>query len=321
MGKGENAAGVSRSAVPVEPVRPEELVHERVRRFMKLLREVLSGETAEAVHDLRVWSRKLQLVLMTMIPNSQSNRADPVIQVIRETRRALSGWRDCDVTMALLDTKLPEICDPDERKAWEVVRAYLAKKREKEIRRVRRRLAKRKLSTLAQRTERLLKQAGLDTTTKANVATEFLAAVLEVIKAAYADWQAALSRAAASDNPADTHNFRIKTKQLRYAIELYRDSSGKEPPGQLNWLKCLQDTLGRWHDQTELARIATKVIAETKLLVSAPRPACLLLKRLAKEVLSEANKLRSLLASVTNGDESAQLEAWVSIHTGGRVDV
>src|ERR1700740_845624 len=109
---------------------------------------------------------------------------------------------------------------------------------------------------------------------------DWIKSSLEAIKAAYADWKTALLRAAAGDNLVDTHSFRINTKHLRYAIELYRDLSGKEPR-QLNLLKRLQDTLGRWHDRTELARIGTKVLTETELLVSAPRPACLLLKRLA----------------------------------------
>jgi CHAD domain-containing protein len=198
MGKGENSATVSLSAVPVEPVTLEELVHERVRRFMKLLPEVLSGETPEAVHDLRVWSRKLQQVLVTIVPDVRSNRAARIIGTIRETRRALSGWRDCDVLLELLDTRLPKIPDADEQQAWEIIRGYLAKKREKEIRRVPRRLARRELFTLIQRMEHLLKQEGLGTAAKANVATEFHATALEAIKAAYADWQAALLRAAAS---------------------------------------------------------------------------------------------------------------------------
>src|SRR5215469_15681560 len=56
------------STVAPDPTKPEQLVHERVRRFMKLLPEVLNSEDVEAVHDLRVWSRRLQQVLVTMFP-------------------------------------------------------------------------------------------------------------------------------------------------------------------------------------------------------------------------------------------------------------
>src|SRR5262249_16354972 len=132
------------------------------------------------------------------------------------------------------------------------------------------------------------------------------------IKTTYSDWQAALTAAAESDNPANAHRFRIKTKELRYRMELARDLGDQEVSLPLNWLKSVQEHLGQWHDQGQLARIATEAFTEADLLLIAPRPASLLLKRLAREVLSEANKVKSLLAAVKNGHELLQLEAWVA---------
>lgn len=315
--KSIEAAELSVSAAAPAPVRPEELVHERVRRFMKLLPEVLTSEHVEAVHDLRVWSRRLQQVLVTMFPKVQENRAGSVIRALRQSRRGLSGWRDCDVLIALLDRRLRKLRDPDERRAWGLVRAYLVNKREKEIRRARRTLTKRKLFTLAQRTQVLLKERGLDAASNADAAyADFIAIVSEFIKAAYADWQAALARAAESGSQADAHYFRIKTKQLRYRIELARDLGYKELLLPLNWLKWLQDSLGDCHDRAELARLATEAIANTEFLLNAPRPASLLLKRLARELLSEATKVKSLLAAAKNGGELSPLEGWVASHSG-----
>jgi len=313
----EEAAGPTVLAVPLAPVGLEQLVHERVRRFMKLLPEVLTSERAEAVHDLRVWSRRLQQVLVTMFPKVQGDRAGSVIRALRQARRGLSGWRDCDVLIALLDRRLRKLRDPDEQRAWGLVRAYLVKKREKEIRRAQRILAKRKLFTLVQRTQVLLKERGLDATLNADVAyADFIATVSEFIKAAYADWQVALARAAESGSHADAHYFRIKTKQLRYRIELARDLGDKELLLPLNWLKWLQDSLGQCHDRAELARLATEAIANTEFLLNAPRPASLLLKRLARELLSETTKVKSLLAAAKDDGELSPLEGWVASHSG-----
>jgi CHAD domain-containing protein len=311
----EETAGSSVSAAAPDPVHPEELVRERVRRFMKLLPEVLNDEREEAVHDLRVWSRRLQQVLVTMFPKVPENRAGAVIRALRQARRALSGWRDCDVLLALLDRRLRRLRDLDEQQAWQVVRAYLSNKRENEITRSRQRLARRRLFTLAQRTEHLLKDRRLETSSNAGETyTGFTATLSGSIRAAYADWQAALAHAAESNSQADAHNFRIKTKRLRYRIELARDLGDKELLLPLNWLKRLQDSLGQCHDQVQLALIATEAVANTELLLKGLRPASLLFKRLARELLSEAAKVKTLLAAAKNGGELSKLESWVASH-------
>jgi CHAD domain-containing protein len=279
---------------------------------MKLLPDVLNSERAEAVHDLRVWSRRLQQVLVTMFSTEQENRAAPLIRALRRARRGLSGWRDCDVLTALLDRRLRRLRNHDEELAWRVVGDYLAGKREKEIRRARRRLANRTLFTLGQRTEHLLKERELDTEPYA----DFMTTVSEFIKAAHVDWRTALAHATESDSQADAHNFRIKTKQLRYRIELARDLGNKELSTPLNWLKWLQDSLGQWHDRAELARIAIEAIAQAEFLLTAPRAASLLLRRLARERLSDAAMVRSLLVAVKDAGELAQLEGWVANHSG-----
>jgi CHAD domain-containing protein len=317
IGNNTVAARRTVSAMALAPIRPEQLVHERVRRFMKLLPEVLNSEDEEAVHDLRVWSRRLQQVLVTMFPKGQENRAGSLIRALRQARRGLSGWRDCDVLIALLDRRLHRLRDPDEQRAWQAVRAYLIKRREREIRRARYKLAKRKLFTLGQRAEYLLVDRERDAASNSRAAdTDFIPTASELIKAAYADWQAALARAAESGNQADAHYFRIKTKRLRYRMELARDLGNKELLLPLNWLKWLQDSLGQCHDRAELARIAIEAIANTEFLLDAPRPASLLLKRLARELLSEATKLKSLLAAAKDGGELSSLEGWVASHSG-----
>ena len=314
----EEAPELTVSAVAPAPIGPEQLVHERVRWFMKLLPEVLNSEHEEAVHDLRVWSRRLQQVLVTMFPKGQENRAGSVIRALRQARRGFAGWRDCDVLIALLDRRLQRLRDPDEQRAWGVVRAYLVKKREKEIRQARHKLVKCKLFTSEQKTEHLPVDQERDTASNSDAAyTDFIATVSEFIKAAYADWLAARARAAESGSQAAAHYFRIKTKQLRYRMELAQDLGNKELLLPLNWLKWLQDGLGQCHDRAELARIATEAIANTEFLLNAPRPASLLLKRLAGELLSEATKVKSLLAAAKDGGELSQLEGWVASHSGG----
>jgi CHAD domain-containing protein len=280
---------------------------------MKLLPEVLNGESAKAVHDLRVWSRRLQQVLAATFLSAQEDRASQLFRTIRQARRSLSGWRDCDVVMELLDRRLRRLRDPDERQAWQVVRDYLAKRREREIRRARRRLARRRLFTLPQRTTNLIACRGSSTAPNLEAGdVDTIALVAGFVKAAYSDWLASLEIAVESDNPIDAHHFRIKTKKLRYRMELARDLGDEKVLLPLNWLKPLQERLGQSHDRVELARIASEAITEAGLLLTAPRSASLLLKRLARELLSEVAKVKSLLAAIKDASELLQLEIWVT---------
>jgi CHAD domain-containing protein len=313
MDNGEVVVGIPGSTVAVAPIGWERMVHERVRQFMKLLPEVLNSASSESVHDLRVWSRRLQQVLMAMLPATEEPRAAGLINSIRQARRALSGWRDCDVLIGLIDRRLRRLHDPDEQMAWRVVRDYVAIMQQKEITQGQRRLAKRRLFTLAQRVDNLLKAHHPDVSPDPSAATGHLdAAVVKFIKTASSAWHVALTSAAESDDLADVHELRIKTKKLRYWIELARDLGDKDLLAPLNRLKWLQDRLGEWHDRAELARVAIEAIARGNLLFVAPRPAVLLLRRLAREVRSETVKVKSLLAVVKVSGEISQLDAWIS---------
>jgi CHAD domain-containing protein len=280
---------------------------------MKLLPEVLNGERTEPVHDLRVWSRRLQEILAIIFSTNQENGAGSLIRALRRARRSLSEWRDSDVLIALVGRRIRRLRHSDEQRAWEVVRGYLVKRREKQIRRARRKLARRELFVVPSTIQDLLKQKPVDSDSNGEgTDTDFILPLLGSITKAYADWQAALAHAAESTNRADTHNFRIRTKRLRYRIELARDIGHKELRSQLIWLKALQDSLGEWHDRVEMARSASLALANADFLHDEPRSASLLLKRLAREQLAETAKLKSLLGAVSTGPELSELESWIA---------
>jgi CHAD domain-containing protein len=316
--KSDDAASLADSQSELDSVRPQQLVDQRVRRFMKLLPEVLNGERAEAVHDLRVWSRRLQEILKVIFFADEENGAASLIRALRRARRSLSEWRDSDVLIALVVRRIRRL-HSDEQRAWEVVRESLVKRREKQMHRARRKLAKRELFVVPSTIEGLLKQKLIqgDSNDEA-LDAQFIVTLSGSIAEASADWQAALARAAESANPADTHNFRICTKRLRYRLELARDLGHKELRSQLISLKALQDTLGEWHDRVELAQSASRALANADFLNDQPRAASLLLRRLARERLAETTKLKSLLGTVRTGPDLPQLEAWVANQADAR---
>lgn len=275
-------------------VRPqlEKLLRERVRKCVTLLPKVLGEDDPEAVHDLRVWSRRLQQVVVTLFPGSQLPEARVMVRALRRARRSLGGWRDCDVVIALLSRKIRYARNPEQKEAWERALATARRKLQREKRRARRKIANRKLFTLAQRAEDLIEQRSLESPSDDNVFVALEAAVAE----AYSEWRDGLTRARSTNDATVIHAFRIQTKRLRYRIELLRDVGSSSARSALASLRSLQDELGRWHDGLALARIIAEALADPDYLLAQPLCAAAILRKLDREAAHQLRRVHDLLA-------------------------
>jgi CHAD domain-containing protein len=286
----------------------DSLLATRLRKFVSQLPKVLGDEDPEAIHDLRVWSRRLQQVVSAMFPKPRNQQAQAVVETLRQARRAAGTWRDCDVLIELVRRRLKRVRQADERIAWEVVYNYLLARRERAISRARHRLANRRLFSLAQTLKHLVQSATDGPTgTAHHDHPESLTGA--AIKESYALWRSALGRASKSLNPADVHAFRVQSKRLRYRLELARDLGAHEAKPALAWLRNLQDALGRLQDSRELARMAAKAMADPDFLLEQPRAASRLLARLAAHRKAEIAETERLLEQVRNAPQLSVLES------------
>ena len=192
------------------------VLRKRLRRLGTLLAEVLGEQTPEAVHDLRVWSRRVQQTLAALFPGSRSRRLRSLRRTLRRSRRALGAWRNRDVVLQRLARKQRQTRSAEKQRAWALVIDSVRKRRRREVRRARRRLVRLDLFDLAEEVEALLKAPGAS-------GDGASASPHDIVAAARAQWQAALSRALEDRRVENIHGFRIQTKRLRYRIELLRD--------------------------------------------------------------------------------------------------
>ncbi len=294
-----------------EPARKqlERLMRDRLRKFMALLPEVLADDGADAVHDLRVWSRRLQQVVVALSPEPMPEEARAMVRALRRARRALGVWRDCDVLLDLLERKLRRVRNPGERHAWEKVRDFALKRREREMRRARRKLARRKLLTLAHCARRLAEAAW--SARDGAGAPDPMAMLTAAAGGGYAQWRQALARARQTLAAADIHAFRIESKRLRYRIELARDLGDEQAEPALAALRALQDGLGRWHDHGELARLAAEALADPAFLLEQPRVAGAVLRKLAREHTIDAERVRRVLDETDVALDASALNDWI----------
>lgn len=273
---------------------------------MALLPKVLAEDDVDAVHDLRVWSRRLQQVVSTLSADAMSPEARAMVRVLRRARRALGGWRDCDVLIDLLERKARRVRNPEEKEAYAMIRELALAKRDREIRRARRKLARRKLFALAPRAQRLLEELSQ------GEARDAAAIMASSVSEAYAAWREALGRACESFEPADVHAFRIRTKRLRYRVELVRDLGERDAEGALDPLRSLQDVLGAWHDRVELLRLTAEALADSEFLLRRTALVVRLLRKSDREQLAQRKRIRRLLAETSANLSGSALDDWVA---------
>ncbi len=278
----------------------------RLRKFMALVAQVLVGQSPDTVHDVRVWSRRLQQTLTALFPEARSRKLRSMRRTLRRARRALGEWRNCDVVLQCLARRERQTRSAEKRRAWALVIDDVRDSRKREIRRARKRLVRLGLFDLGEEIEGLVKTPAASSHEVNSLPPS------EIVAAARTQWQIALSHALDNRMIEHIHAFRIQTKRLRYRIELLRDLGADDTGAPLEWLRSLQDLLGGWHDRLELGRRISEALARAQTLERQPRLAIALLKELEKERKLADSELEHLLHEASDSPRRARLDAWMA---------
>jgi len=280
------------------------LLHSRLRRCLLLLPKVLGEDDVGPVHDLRVWSRRLQQVIGALFPNEGEVEAREMMRALRRARRSLGGWRNCDVVISIVDRKLRRVRNSEERRGWEMVRQFASNRRERYMSRARSKIANRRLFTMAQRCRVLLERRSVSSPGNADL----LVKIVSSVNAAHNKWVEALTQARSSFAERELHRFRIETKRLRYRIELLRDLGSVDAAAALISLKSLQEQLGQWHDSLELTKITAEALSHPKFLIEYPKSAALILRKVDRDNSVHLRRLHELL-DLSAGTDRLSLES------------
>lgn len=205
--------------------------------FQKLerdLRKLLSEQHAESVHSFRTSTRRLQTLLVELLPEHDRNQKK-LLKQLDEIRRRAGKVRDLDVQLAALRSlKIPQ----EPRRKTQLMQRLLElrAKHEKKLR---------KLLTeeMMREIRRRLKKAGDSVSFKHS--RDPLAVARHL-----------LAQAPAANQLSDDvlHRYRILVKRARYAAEFAPKSA--EATRLIAQLKRLQDAIGNWHDWLTLTNTA-----------------------------------------------------------------
>lgn len=228
------------------------VVEKRLDKLMQSRQWRTSNDPVEAVHDLRVASRRLRAFVSVFTPLLDSEVLDRTEKPLRRITRAARSVRDLDVHMELLVDRLERAATDRERAALEHLLEHLETGRERIRRRAEKRLARIDFDDL-----RLWISAALGETVARLPHDQAAAGALAE------DLIQPLIKRASKDRPAndgmeypdDMHKLRIDLKKLRYGIELFEPVFGAHYQTLYERVEALQELLGKHHDLVVLSDI------------------------------------------------------------------
>jgi len=311
-----SAAGDTQPAVSV-PATPDSiaihgaltrLLRKRIKKFVALAPQVRADANPKIVHDLRVWSRRVQQAVSAFFPKPRSGKVRRLRRTPRRIRRALGEWRNCDVLLEIVERRQRRTRSEDKRRAWEFVRDYLLQRRTKEVARAGKRLLRQDLESYAPLARRLLGQSP-------DESPEILMRrLVDSVQKAWGKWQSALTRAQETHAVKDLHAFRVATKDLRYRTELLYAVGHREIKAQLKSLADLQDAIGVWHDRQVFHQAIAEALARAELLLNEMPAVRILLADVEKDRSLQAKDVEKIFRLAMEHAGNYQMESSSETH-------
>ncbi|HEV2494884.1 MAG TPA: CHAD domain-containing protein [Terriglobia bacterium] len=293
----------------------------QLNRFASLEPKVLKGDDPDAVHDLRVASRRLQQVIRLLYPDppKEVRRA---LRSAKTARRVLSDVRNCDVYLTRVGKSLAR--RTSRRETLETVRDYLTERRAKSFEKAQRKLSKANLPAAYIRLKEHLDWGAtarlngyVRTTGVPVLPEEFASEPLqkrvggELVRL----WREYEEQIAASRRDGEApalHGARIATKRLRYLLEVLDALEVGGSSEVLTWLRALQGRLGGWHDLEVFEQMLLKMVARPKFLRDRLETAMSIEKLVARNRQAKKKYVEKFFALAADSAGSQRLKDWIT---------
>lgn len=261
--------------VPDEWARVCKLAVKHLDRCVALEPKVLLGDDPDAIHDLRVATRRLQQVLDLIFPSPRPAELRKLRRRLKRCRRSLSEVRNLDVLLERVNAALARKRTA-RREAWEAIGVYLKESRAVRLEKALRKLTKANLSAIYVRMKDCLPTRGhshlaLETADQLCAgenpnAGQFYTRISESLKSVWEAFELEVDQSRHEADPAVLHRARIAAKRVRYLIEVIHAFDVEGSKEALIWLRSLQKHLGRWHDLVIFEDTVIGMIADPAFL-------------------------------------------------------
>ena len=247
------------------------LALKQLDRFMSLEPKVLRGDDADAIHDLRVATRRLQQVLDLVYPSPRSGEIRKLRRKIRRSRRVLGEVRNGDVQLARVERTLAGKRTA-RREAWEAVQHYLRQRRTQNFEKALKKLSKVNLAIFYVHLKgRLSLNGAAPGAGQINLPEElgpeqFYDRIGQSLESVWQRFEAQIALSQQDSKVGVIHGVRIAAKRVRYLIEVVHEFDVPGSKETLQWLRGLQTHLGNWHDAEVLEQLMIEMLARPEFL-------------------------------------------------------
>lgn len=227
-----------------------QLILERVQEMVKFEAGTRKGEDLEALHDMRVWSRRLREAFEIFAFCLPEKSYTKLYARVRQVTKTLGKAREADVAVEFFTQLYNASQDMIERFALEDLLGRLVETQTHERGRMQSKLD-RKVAPSAlpeEFTRAFEKIASQPSARQRGPRTALRLArtlLLQRLRTVFTLRQAITGE----DDVNGLHNLRIAVKKLRYALEILHFAAGNEVERNLKFFKKLQSALGEIHDR------------------------------------------------------------------------
>jgi len=271
----EDPAGERPVLKEVEPVdawkKVRKLAMKQLDRFVSLEPKVLRGDNPDAIHDLRVASRRLQQVLDLLYPAPRPGEIRKLRRKIRRCRRTLGEVRNCDVQLARVERAL-SAKRTARRETWEAVSHYLRQRRAAHFEKSVKKLSKVNLAVFYVHLRSFLVPTSAAPAVpqlepmEAHPPELFYARIGESLEKVWRALETQIEESHRDARMSVIHGVRIAAKRVRYLIEVVHEFDAPGSREAVQWLRGLQTHLGNWHDAEVLEQVMIEMVARPEFL-------------------------------------------------------
>ncbi|MRS11985.1 MAG: CHAD domain-containing protein [Actinobacteria bacterium] len=230
------------SVTPLADAAPA-LLLAKAEPLFELEEAAKSGTDADAVHDMRVASRRLREAMRLLGPLYPAREFRKWYRTVRRITRALGPVRDSDVFIGHF-AKLGRQVGADGARAVALLVGYRTGLREHELAVLNAELARLDLERRRRSFETFAWRLAGSAPAAEPLADFAYSAIAQRAAVVFGGQPAAL----VVENVAQQHELRIGYKRLRYAVEVFAPCYGDAFDDVHDTLTAFQDTLGDMHD-------------------------------------------------------------------------
>ena len=246
-----NVASTAGLLGPQTPPRrcARQLILERVAELVKHEAGTRSGEDIEALHDMRVASRRLREALEIFQACFPPKIYDRLYERVRRVTRALGRARDADVAVDYFAKLLADSQNVIEQVALQEVLRRLAKQQTRRRTEMQHELDKVQPADLLARFEKAFNNMERTPPSRQRGSRTALLLARRLFAQRLREVFACQRLIKGEGDIEGLHNLRIAVKKLRYAMETLDFAGGEQVKENLKFFKKLQTGLGDLHDR------------------------------------------------------------------------